>query len=113
MRSANLVFGLVAALAATSCATPQSEMAAAPNPRVKFGKPISNADIAAWDIDIRTSDGKGLPVRRGTVVEGKAVYDAKCIACHGAQAQRRPAYLTMVAALQSVEMSIRLLTRRS
>ena len=26
-----------------------------------FGKPISEADIAAWNIDIRTPDGQGLP----------------------------------------------------
>jgi len=27
----------------------------------RYGKPISEADIAPWNIDIRTPDGKGLP----------------------------------------------------
>ena len=81
MRSRRLALGLGAAIIAVGCATQQyEETPAAPNPRVKFGKPITNADIAPWDIDIRTTDGKGLPVGRGTVAEGKAVYDAKCTA---------------------------------
>ena len=47
MRSHSLVLALGAAIVAAGCATPQTETAqAAPNPRVKFGKPISNADIA-------------------------------------------------------------------
>ena len=29
--------------------------------RPRYGKPISDADIAPWNIDIRTSDGRGLP----------------------------------------------------
>jgi len=79
----------LAAIAAAGCATQAGPpmTAEAPHPQVKFGKPISNADLASWDIDIRTTDGKGLPVGRGTVAEGKAVYDAKCIACHGADAK--------------------------
>jgi hypothetical protein len=35
-----------------------------PSPGVKFGKPISEADVAPWNIDVRTSDGKGLPAGR-------------------------------------------------
>ena len=42
----------------------------------RFGKPISEADLAAWNIDIRTPDGLGLPAGRGTVAEGK-----KCTRC--------------------------------
>ena len=76
----------------------------------KFGKPISNADIAAWDIDIRTTDGKGLPVGRGTVAEGKVVYDAKCVACHGADAKGGPVYRTMVGGIGSFKTNTRVLT---
>jgi len=102
---------LSAAIAAAGCATQQpQESQAVPNPQVKFGKPISNADIAAWDIDIRTSDGKGLPVGRGTVAEGKAVYDVKCASCHGADAKGGPVYGTMVGGVGSFKTNTRVLT---
>src|SRR5207248_11093715 len=48
-----------------------------------FGQPIAEADVARWNIDIRSSDGMGLPAGRGTVAEGRKVYDAKCASCHG------------------------------
>ena len=100
-----------AAFIVAGCAMSQVEQAAmAPNPPVKFGKPISNADIAPWDIDIRTSDGKGLPAGRGSVAEGKAVYDAKCAACHGADAKGGPVYGTMVGGIGSFTTNARVLT---
>jgi S-disulfanyl-L-cysteine oxidoreductase SoxD len=48
-----------------------------------LGKPISEADVAAWDISIMP-DGTGLPPGRGTPAEGARVYAEKCGACHGA-----------------------------
>src|SRR6185503_12881163 len=54
--------------------------------RPRFGQPISEADVAAWNIDVRTPDGRGLPAGRGSVEQGKKVYEAKCLACHGADA---------------------------
>ena len=51
--------------------------------RPRFGQPVSEADLAAWNIDICTPDGSGLPAGRGSVAEGKKIYEAKCIACHG------------------------------
>src|SRR5262247_3498793 len=48
----------------------------------KFGKPISEADAAAWDISIGP-DGVGLPAGSGTPAQGAMVYAAKCAACHG------------------------------
>jgi S-disulfanyl-L-cysteine oxidoreductase SoxD len=47
-----------------------------------FGQPVTPAQIAGWDIDVRP-DGKGLPGGRGTVADGQAVYDGKCASCHG------------------------------
>src|SRR6267143_981130 len=56
----------------------------------RFGHPVSEAELAAWNMDIRTPDGRGLPPGRGSVAEGKAIYAAKCVACHGADAKGGP-----------------------
>ena len=47
-----------------------------------LGKPIVEADIAAWDI-AAMPDGTGLPPGSGTAVQGAVVYAQKCSACHG------------------------------
>jgi cytochrome c len=54
-----------------------------------LGVPVSEADVAAWDISIGP-DGAGLPPGSGTPAQGRAIYEAKCIACHGADAQGQP-----------------------
>jgi hypothetical protein len=76
----------------------------------RFGKPISEADIAAWNIDVRTPDGQGLPPGRGSVAEGKKVYADKCAACHGADAKGGPVYGTMVGGIGSFTTNTRVLT---
>ena len=48
-----------------------------------FGRPATEKEIAAIDIDIRP-DGKGLPAGQGNAVTGREIYAAKCSACHGA-----------------------------
>jgi cytochrome c5 len=47
-----------------------------------IGRPATDTEIQAWNIDIVPS-GEGLPPGRGTVAHGKQVYAAKCAACHG------------------------------
>ena len=47
-----------------------------------LGKPVSEAEIAAWDISI-LPDGSGLPPGSGTPAQGAKVYAAKCALCHG------------------------------
>ncbi|MCG8469794.1 MAG: cytochrome c [Gemmatimonadetes bacterium] len=54
-----------------------------------FGTAATAADIAAFDIDIGP-DGAGLPPGQGSVEEGLAIYEAKCIACHGATGSEGP-----------------------
>jgi S-disulfanyl-L-cysteine oxidoreductase SoxD len=54
-----------------------------------LGKPISQEDLAPWDISIGP-DGAGLPPGSGTVKEGEAVFMAKCQACHGAKGAGGP-----------------------
>jgi S-disulfanyl-L-cysteine oxidoreductase SoxD len=50
--------------------------------RYKLGRPVTPAEIAAWDIDVRP-DGIGLPSGQGSVKEGQQVYASTCAACHG------------------------------
>lgn len=47
-----------------------------------LGRPATEAEIRAWDIDVSPS-GDGLPPGRGTVKQGAAVFARKCAACHG------------------------------
>ena len=54
-----------------------------------LGQPISNEDLAPWDISIETN-GDGLPPGSGTVQQGKAVYEAKCMTCHGSEGAGQP-----------------------
>jgi len=54
-----------------------------------LGKPISQEDLASWDISIGP-DGAGLPSGSGTVKQGEAVFAAKCQACHGEKGAGRP-----------------------
>lgn len=55
----------------------------------QFGQSISPNDIASWDISIGP-DGAGLPIGRGTPMQGAVVYAAKCQACHGEKGSGRP-----------------------
>jgi S-disulfanyl-L-cysteine oxidoreductase SoxD len=54
-----------------------------------LGKPISQEDLASWDISIGP-DGAGLPAGSGTVKQGEAVFAAKCQPCHGEKGAGRP-----------------------
>ena len=47
-----------------------------------LGTPISEADVAAWDINI-LPDGTNLPAGSGTAQQGAAIYVTKCQVCHG------------------------------
>ena len=65
-----IVFALALASGAASAQTPN------------LGKPISPAEIAAWDINI-LPDGTGLPPGSGTPAQGAPIYAQKCSMCHG------------------------------
>jgi len=47
-----------------------------------LGKPVTEADLAVWDISVGP-DGKGLPAGAGTPQQGAAIFAQKCAACHG------------------------------
>ena len=54
-----------------------------------IGHDATPAQIAALDIDFGP-DGAGAPPGSGSVAEGKAVYDVKCVGCHGPTGQEGP-----------------------
>jgi cytochrome c len=47
-----------------------------------FGRRATPEEIKLWDIDVRP-DGRGLPEGRGTVAQGRSVFEENCAACHG------------------------------
>ena len=62
------------------CSPPSSLAAAA----YEFGRTPTPEEIKLWDIDVRP-DGAGPPEGRGTVAQGKSVYENNCEVCHGAK----------------------------
>jgi len=50
--------------------------------RFGFGQPVTAAQIAPENIDVRP-DGAGLPPGSGVAAQGQAIYTAKCASCHG------------------------------
>jgi len=51
-----------------------------------LGQPISEADLAPWDITVMP-DGTGLPAGSGTAAQGAPIFAQKCSACHGDQGE--------------------------
>lgn len=54
-----------------------------------LGKPADPALVKMMDLTV-LPDGKDLPPGRGSVSDGKLVYEAKCLACHGVSGQGQP-----------------------
>src|SRR5258708_34352689 len=106
MRSHNFGAGAVARLVAGA----DSGLADAQSGKPRFGKPIPEAEIAAWNIDVRTPDGKNLPSGKGSVAEGKVLFAAQCAACHGDDAKGGSMYGSMVGGIGSFTTNTRVLT---
>jgi mono/diheme cytochrome c family protein len=104
----NLFLAALGAVIMTALSFVAADSQSTTKPR--YGKPISEADVAAWDIDIRTSDGKGLPAGKGSVAEGKALYDQQCASCHGENGKGGPMYGTMVGGIGSFKTNTRVVT---
>jgi S-disulfanyl-L-cysteine oxidoreductase SoxD len=68
---------LAAALVAASIA---ASAQAADQPQ--FGRAATPADVKLWNIDV-LPDGTGLPEGKGSVVQGKKLFNDNCMACHG------------------------------
>jgi cytochrome c len=70
---------IAASAAALACALGfGAAVAETPN----LGRPLGEADIAAWDITV-FPDGRGLPAGSGTAAQGAKIYAEQCSACHG------------------------------
>lgn len=86
---------LLVALALSAC----GGSAPAPAADVQLyalGTAPDSARLAAWDSDIGP-DGAELPVGRGSVAEGRALYSQQCAACHGANGEgMAPAFPQLV-----------------
>lgn len=54
--------------------------------RFGFGRAPSAEEIAGWNIDI-DRDGRKLPPGRGSVAQGRALFEAQCAGCHGAKGE--------------------------
>jgi S-disulfanyl-L-cysteine oxidoreductase SoxD len=105
-----LAAALVAAVALSAGAALAESVPQVGAPGWGFGTPVSEEDLAAWDIDIRTPDGEGLPEGQGTAVEGREIFEALCMACHGEKAEGGPMYGTMVGGIGSFHTDQRVLT---
>jgi cytochrome c len=51
-------------------------------PTYGVGRAPTAEEVQAWDLTI-PPDGQGLPPGSGTAALGKAIYAARCAACHG------------------------------
>lgn len=58
-------------------------IAAAADAAPRLGRPVSPEQAARWDLSV-FPDGRGLPPGRGSAIEGAALFDRHCAACHGA-----------------------------
>lgn len=107
MRSLKFVLATVVTVGFSGIALAGADVS---RPDVSYGKPISQQDLAAWDIDISTSDGKGLPDGKGSVAEGEKIYAEKCVACHGEGAKGGEQYGAMFGGIGSFKTKKRRLT---
>ena len=82
MSSSLSSFGAFAAAALAAGVLVMPSAHAQSESRFGFGRAPTAQEITAWDIDVRP-DGHGIRKGRGTVSQGRDIYDAQCASCHG------------------------------
>lgn len=78
----------MASAAAVAACTPTGP--AQRHARLGLGTAASPEQIRDWDIDVR-ADGAALPPGSGSAIQGRAIYETRCLACHGANGEGGPA----------------------
>jgi cytochrome c len=69
-------------LAVAACILALAGAGAARAESPHLGRPISQADLAPWDLNV-LPDGRNLPPGHGTAGEGAKIFAEKCALCHG------------------------------
>ena len=98
MSMRKLAVGAGAAALALGASVALGALALAESP--KLGKPITQADLAEWDINI-LPDGTNLPAGSGKAADGAKIFAQKCVACHGENGQGGVAVLDQTATYQT------------
>ena len=70
-----LALAIVAGIGSTAFAETTTQLG--------LGHPITEAQIAPWNIDVNGLTGAGLPPGHGSVADGTKIWEAKCSSCHG------------------------------
>lgn len=104
---------LTAAAAAALVAGAALAEASPPRPDVAYGRPIDEATLANWSIDIATPTGGNLPAGQGDVAQGAEVFAEKCAVCHGEAAAGGTMFGSMVGGIGSMTERPRVLTPAS
>ena len=60
-----------------------------------IGRTATEAEVAAWDIDVRP-DFKGLPKGSGTVDDGIELWETHCTSCHGSFGESNEVFTPIV-----------------
>ena len=60
-----------------------------------IGRVATEAEVAAWDIDVRP-DFKGLPKGSGTVDDGIELWETHCTSCHGSFGESNEVFTPIV-----------------
>ena len=61
-------------------------VAMAQAPRYNLGRPATAEELKKRDISV-APDGTGLPPGRGTIAQGREIYNSLCASCHGERGQ--------------------------